>query len=73
VAVALIEAAEHLLAWTRRTFARLFPQRHPSRAHTQRRTAAASDDFRAVWLPGGIRPRGPPEPPFGFAANRASL
>jgi hypothetical protein len=73
VAVALIEAAEHLLAWARRTFARLFPRRQGSRARTHWRPPAASDRFRGAWLPGGIHPRGPPASPFRFAANAASL
>jgi hypothetical protein len=65
VAGAAIEAVEHLVAWARRTFARLLRRPRPLPSPLQRRRPVDRTS-RVGWLGAAMRARGPP-----FEAARA--
>ncbi|HEY7003085.1 MAG TPA: hypothetical protein VH281_02290 [Gaiellaceae bacterium] len=60
VAVAIVEAVEHLLAWARRTFALLFPHLRSPRPEERRPVRPTLVSLGRDRLLGGDRPRGPP-------------
>jgi hypothetical protein len=68
IAVALVAAVEHLLAWARRTFALLFPRLDAPRLREHRPGWAAQVDVPRARLFGSDRPRAPPRSPFVFQA-----
>jgi hypothetical protein len=59
VAAALAEAAQHLVAWARRTLARLAPHVRPS-PHVSHEWTRAAQHLVAVRVAGALPARGPP-------------